>query len=75
MELWEDLNSNTAVDGHRPKTRGEPPQKNGDTMHTEATAKAEREGKHVKPSAMGDKCGFCGHYGQGCSGQEKAVTA
>jgi hypothetical protein len=43
--------------------------------HAKATAKAEREGKHVKPSAMGDKCGFCGHYGQGCSGQEKAVTA
>lgn len=36
--------------------------------HAKATAKAEREGKHTKPTEMGQKCGFCGHYGEGCSG-------
>ena len=44
--------------------------------HAKATAKAEREGKHIKPAEMGQKCEFCGHYGQGCSGKEnKAVAA
>ncbi|MGB9407633.1 MAG: hypothetical protein WCA89_08855 [Terracidiphilus sp.] len=42
--------------------------------HAKATAKAERDGKHVKPAELGQKCGFCGHYGQGCSGKESAAA-
>jgi hypothetical protein len=43
--------------------------------HAKATAKAEKAGKHVKPTAQGDKCGFCGHYGQGCTGKESNQAA
>ena len=43
--------------------------------HAKATAKAERDGKHIKPAEMGQKCEFCGHYGQGCSGNESAQAA
>jgi hypothetical protein len=45
--------------------------------HAKATAKADRDGKHFRPDQSGEKCGFCGHYGQGCSGREagKAVAA
>ena len=43
--------------------------------HAKATAKAEKAGKHVKPTAQGDKCGFCGHYGQGCTGKESNQVA
>ena len=43
--------------------------------HAKATAKAERERKHQQPTAQGEKCGFCGHYGQGCSGKAQAVAA
>jgi hypothetical protein len=43
--------------------------------HAKATAKAERNGKHVKPAEMGQKCEFCGHYGQGCSGKESREAA
>jgi hypothetical protein len=37
--------------------------------HAKATAKAERDGKHIKPAELGQKCGFCGHYGDGCTGK------
>lgn len=41
--------------------------------HAKATAKAEKAGKHIKPTEMSQKCGFCGHYGNGCSGKTVAA--
>lgn len=31
--------------------------------------KRDRAGEHIRPSAQGDKCGFCGHYANYCSAQ------
>jgi hypothetical protein len=38
-------------------------------------AKRDLAGEHVKPAAQGDQCGFCGHYGRGCTGTARATVA
>jgi hypothetical protein len=36
-------------------------------------AKREKAGEHVKPLAQGDKCEFCGHYREYCTGTARPV--
>ena len=38
-------------------------------------AKRDKAGEHVKPLTQGEQCGFCGHYGEGCTGTARAKAA
>lgn len=37
-------------------------------------AKRDLAGEHIKPAAQGEQCGFCGHYGEGCTGTERGFS-